>query len=254
MNMDALVRNVPVFQEKLNEIKARAGADDFTWYGYDILGSFWHLDALLKGEHRDLRNLIGNKPVADIGAGDGDLSFFFETMGVECDIIDYHGANWNGLRGARELKKALKSKLDIYDINLNTYFSFPRNEYGLVFFLGILYHLQNPYYVLQELSRCSQYLILSTRIAKFTAQDGLLIDGVPLAYLLDEQECNNDSTNYWIFTEKCLQRLLMRTGWATLDFLRVGDTAMSNPYAADHDERAFALAGSKRAQRGPAEC
>jgi hypothetical protein len=68
---------------------------------------------------------------------------------------------------------------------------------------------------------------------------------LPMAYLLDERECNDDPSNFWIFTEAGLKRILARTNWEILDFRTFGDRWRSNPSATDRDERAFCLARSR---------
>jgi hypothetical protein len=59
--------------------------------------------------------------------------------------------------------------------------------------------------------------------------------------LLAPQECNNDDTNFWIFTDEGLKRLADRTGWKVLSYLTVGETKSSTPADPDRDERAFCL-------------
>jgi hypothetical protein len=68
----------------------------------------------------------------------------------------------------------------------------------------------------------------------------------PLAYLLASDECNNDATNYWIFSEAGLKRILQRSGWNVLDFYTVGDRRSSNPADSNKDERAFVFARSSK--------
>jgi hypothetical protein len=63
----------------------------------------------------------------------------------------------------------------------------------------------------------------------------------PLAYLLGPQECNNDDTNFWIFSDYGLKRLVDRTGWNLLSYVTIRDTASSTPADPERDERAFCL-------------
>ncbi|HSH26254.1 MAG TPA: hypothetical protein VK972_00560, partial [Wenzhouxiangella sp.] len=57
--------------------------------------------------------------------------------------------------------------------------------------------------------------------------------------LLHPEECNNDPTNYWIFSAPGLIRLAERSGWTVRATYRVGDTKQSDPSSAEHDERMF---------------
>ena len=186
------------------------------------------------------------KAVLDIGAADGDLSFFLERLGFTPEIIDHGPTNFNNLRGARRLAQHLGSSVVIHDVNLDSYFSMPAASYDLVFFLGILYHLKNPYLVMESLAKITRFMLVSTRVARF-APNGQAIADIPVAYLVSPSESNNDFTNYWTFSEAGLTRLFDRTGWDVLISLSVGDTKRSDPARADRDERAFALLRSRQA-------
>jgi hypothetical protein len=231
--------------ERLRAARASV-TDPIEWYRYDILANVVHLDSMLTGQHRDLDLLACGLPVADIGAADGDLAFALEAAaGWELDIVDTALTNQNGLRGARALARALGSKAQIHDIDLDTQFRLPRERYGLVLMLGILYHLQNPYYALRELGRSARYCLLSTRVARFAGVERTPIQHLPVAYLVSPHEVNNDSTNYWIFTPAGLERLVARAGWEVLDRLNVGNTEASDPATNEGDERMFLLIGRR---------
>jgi tRNA (mo5U34)-methyltransferase len=213
-----------------------APADE--WYPYGTLNNFNTLEELLSGEHRDLSRLLDTGPIADIGAADGDLSFLLHSMGYDVDIIDNGATNWNGLRGARLLAADVGSGVTVHEIDLDSQFQLPR-RYGVAFFLGILYHLQNPFYALLHLARSARYAFLSTKIAQVTADGTVRLDRAPVAYLLAADECNNDATNYWIFSDAGVRRLLDRTGWEVLASTRGGCTTDSDPASLERDERAF---------------
>jgi tRNA (mo5U34)-methyltransferase len=83
-----------------------------------------------------------------MGAGDGDLSVFFESLGLTVDAIDHAAINYNGMQGLHALKDALVSSADIQTFDPDTQFVLRRPIYGLMFLFGVLYHLRNPLYVL----------------------------------------------------------------------------------------------------------
>ena len=220
------------------------------WYRYDILANVVHLDALLQGECRDLAKLADGMPVADIGAADGDLAFTLEAAaGWDVDIIDTAHANQNGLRGAQLLGDALGSKAQIHDIDLDTQFLLPRECYGLVILLGILYHLQNPFYVLNTLAAHANYCLLSSRVARFAGTDRRHIGDLSLAYLVGPTELNDDPTNFWVFTPVGLEQLVTRAGWEIVSNLNVGAVDCSVPDSNDGDERMFMLLRTSRLSR-----
>lgn len=266
VDIGELKARVPAFKWRWHE--AKSGISGIEFYPYDTLGNIWLLDELLRGARRDLTALTEGRPIADIGAADGELGFFLESAGFDVHLVDNAPTNYNRLRGARALKEALGSRVEIHDVDLDTQFDFPQTEYGLVLFLGILYHLKNPYYVLERLAKMSHHIVLSTRVAQYApslepraSAPSLLgelisrmvaprkemtrIAGLPVAYLVDERECNNDPTNFWIFSPEGLQRLLSRCGWEIIDFMTKGNQINSDPATGRGDLRAFCLARSR---------
>ena len=227
-----------LFAREIKKSKLKIDAT-FPWYPYGTLDNFLHLKRIF--DKYPLDTLVGGEfKTLDIGAADGDLAFFLESLGYKADIIDFPTTNFNHLQGARLLKNHLDSGVNIYERDLDSQFPGLDEKYGLIFFLGILYHLKNPYYVLETLSRNSDYMLVSTRIAKRT-KDGTNMSKNQLAYLLGPEEANNDSTNYWIFSSKGLEQIFKRTGWEITEMFTVGDTKKSNPSDQNHDERAYAL-------------
>ena len=220
--------------------------------GFD---NFTHLEKLLTGESRDLLALAGGLPIADIGAADGDTAFFLETLGHRSDVVDYPPTNFNSCRGLRLLKEALKSQVTLHEVDLDAHFELPGQRYGLAFFMGILYHLKNPFSVLENLARIAKYALVSTRITRYNcalvANRGTVntqrmeLHSVPAAYLVDSYETNGDPTNYWIFSDAGLRRILDRTGWDVVDFMTAGNVTQSDPATTAGDERAFCLIRSR---------
>jgi tRNA (mo5U34)-methyltransferase len=240
MDVTKLLEHAKPFAAKLQETKHRLEPADGFWYPYQSLSNVGILQDLLQGQYADLSALIGDDPVADIGAADGDMSFLLEEMGCDVDLIDWGLTNYNKLQGARRLKEGLGSGINIHEVDLDSQFHLPR-KYGLTLFLGILYHLQNPYYILKELARSTRWALMSTRIARVTTDRSTRFDTAPVAYLLGPTECNNDNTNYWIFSPAGIVRILERTGWEMAAGITTGDPVNSDPATAEGDERVFCL-------------
>jgi len=241
MYIDDLATNLPNQAERLRVAREAIG-DRVRWYPYDILGNVTHIDKMLTGGNRDLDRLAQGMPVADIGGADGDLAFILEDIGGwDVDIIDTIATNMNGLDGARALRKHLGSRVAIHDVDLDRQFALPRARYGLVLLLGILYHLQNPYYTLRELALRSSYCLLSTRVARFAGPGKTPIGDIPVGYLVAPSETNNDATNYWIMSPAGLERMVQRAGWSILEKANIGNTEESDPSTPDNDERMFML-------------
>lgn len=215
------------------------------WYPYDNQ-NVAVLERLLASSGRDLLQLCHGPHgrIADIGSADGNHAFFLEQLGFGVDVIDYAPTNYNKLEGARLLKKALNSSVTIRNLDLDSQFGTFSEKYDAVFFLGTLYHLKNPFFVMERLARTTPTCFFSTKVARQTA-DGRPLSAYPLAYLLAPDECNNDATNFWVFSEAGLKRLFERTGWSVAAYGSTGNATASTPADPDKDERAFCLLQSE---------
>jgi 2-polyprenyl-3-methyl-5-hydroxy-6-metoxy-1,4-benzoquinol methylase len=242
--ISALVHAAKEFQIQLQLLKN--SLPEVEWYRHPSLSALEHLDATLTERRRYLLNLIGEGPVLDIGCGDGDLSFFLESLGCKVRAVDYSPTNYNRMRGVRRLKEALGSSVEISELDLDSQFQLPPDaRYTAVFLLGVLYHLKNPFYVLEMLANHAGYCFLSTRIAQWTPDKRVNLARLPVAYLLKKAEANSDSTNFWIFSDAGLRELCDRTNWEVCDYSTFGNSTDSDPVSADGDERAFCLLRSK---------
>lgn len=247
MDIGTLDERLPSCRQRMAAARQAIGPG-IPWYPYDILATVSQLNGLLHGENRDLDRLAGGLPVADIGGADGDLAFVLEQeCGWPIHLIDTAPTNMNGLRAARALREYLGSSVEIHDVDLDSQFALPAERYGLVLLLGILYHLQNPLYVLRELSRRTNYLLVSTKVARFAGDARVPIADLPVAYLVGPTETNNDPTNYWMFSPAGLNRIVERAGWTVLDQTSYGDVHGSDPSTPEHDERRFLLLRSEHA-------
>lgn len=248
MDIREIQKKADAFDEQLDAVKRES--PEIEWYFGDILANIDAIAGLLKGNNREIFGEFSGGHVADIGAADGDIAFFLETLGYQCDIIDFPDYNFNGLRAAYHLKGALNSNAPIHEIDFDQRFELPR-RYDAVFILGLLYHLRNPFFALETLAQNARYCFLSSRIARWMDsgfwpwQRQTYIRNAPVAYLLAPDECNDDSTNYWIFSEAGLRRIVERAGWEICEFVSYGNRASSNPRDRNHDERAFMLLKSR---------
>lgn len=239
MQTDVLLQEASLFSEKLEALK-KSITTSFQWYPYNTLSNLWHLDAILKAPYRNLSAFVTEDPILDIGCADGDLGFFLESLGYSVDFLDYAPTNFNALQGLRTLHAALKSKALVTELDIDSQFTLPRT-YGLCLCLGLLYHVKNPYFLLEALAKHSKYCLLSTRVFQITKDRHVRAHDAPLAYLVAPDETNNDHTNFWIFSEGGLRRILTRTGWEVLSWGSVGNTYESDPSSPEKDERVFCL-------------
>lgn len=228
-------------RERLGRAREAIGDCGFKWYPYDSLANLLNLEQAFGGRHLEMLDCAAGKSVADIGCGDGDLAFFMESLGCQVDAIDFEDSNHNGMQAIRTLKQHLSSQIEINAVDLDSQFRLPRGQYDLVVFLGLLYHLKNPLYVMERLAMHTRYCVLSTRVARYFPNDKPMPQDQPIAYLVGEDELNRDDSNFWIFSHAGLKRLFERAHWRILDYASVGCARLSTPVDKDRDERVFCL-------------
>src|SRR5258708_28871385 len=76
------------FQGAVRHAKGEIALPDPGWYPWDSFGTVTLLDRVLTGPRRFLDPMLGADPILDIGCGDGDLSFFLESLGYRVCAID----------------------------------------------------------------------------------------------------------------------------------------------------------------------
>ena len=243
------------YRRELDKKKQALAPTEFGWYPYGTLDNFHLLSQLLTGDNRTFLDRVGDGLIVDIGAADGDVAFFLESLGYRTHAADFPPTNFNGCRGMRLLKQAFNSNVEILETDLDSQFKLPADRYELAFFLGILYHLKNPYLALEALAKQARNAFISTRITRFNVAAGaegsevnrsrIELRDAPVAYLVADDETNNDATNFWMFSEAGLRRILHRSGWDILDFMTVGNTKDSDPATGQGDERAFCYVRSR---------
>jgi tRNA (mo5U34)-methyltransferase len=243
-SLDALASQ---FHDRLKAIKGRIALQDAEWYPWHTLSAMQILDRELGVDLDALKKMIGgssmNAPVLDLGCGDGDVSFFLESLGshqgaVRVDAVDHPPTNHNRMLGVRALQRELGSQISLHAADMDSRPNLPGSNYGLAIMLGVLYHLKNPY--------LTRRLYMSTRIASLTPDRKLKFGSFPMAYLVDDRELNNDPTNFWIFSEAGLKRIVRRSGWNILKYTTVGGSpSTADPVTPQGDVRAFLLAESR---------
>jgi tRNA (mo5U34)-methyltransferase len=237
------------FAGQLRELKARVAVPDYGWYPYETLTGIGMLCEAVAPVWSEVRDAAARSGVADIGCGDGDFAALFGRLGCTVDAVDHAESNYNQLRGVERLAGELGIPVSVWDIDLDRPFQLPRKDYGLALFLGTLYHLKNPFYMLERLADHADWCVVSTRIAQVTPR-GSRMEEEPLAYLLGAREANDDPTNFWIFSMTGLVRLMERAGWIVMAQKRVGCAEGSDPVHAAADERAFIVGKSRTRHPG----
>ncbi len=229
-------------ESEIEALKSSLPKPETDWYPFPILSNVPRLQRLLDQANLALPLPRPGLPVLDIGAADGHMSFLFERLGHEVHAIDHAPTNYNYMNGIRMLASSLSSKIAIHDLDFDARPFPPADQYSFSLLLGILYHLKNPFCVLENLSRRSPYLYMSTRLLSTLLTD---IFPLPTVWLAGNRELNFDPTNYWLFTRRSLHRMLARAGWEVV--AEQTERTRSAPFAispATRDERIYLLARS----------
>jgi len=233
------------FSVEVRQRKKTAPLPGYGWYPYDSLSALSTIAELISPVFDEIAESIMNAPAADVGCADGDFAMLLARWGADVDAIDYAPNNFNRMRGVDALGLLLNLPIRKFSLDLDSRCDLPRENYGFTLFLGTLYHLKNPYYVLEKLAFHTRWCVLSTRIAQVTPKTRAPIDNEPVAYLADGREIADDATNYWIFSASGLLRILQRTRWAIAGVKRIGCQSDSDPIHPEADERMFVLLKSR---------
>lgn len=251
IRFSSLVRRGLRFRARFETAKQQAATDGFDWYPYDSFANLFAIERLRRQAGLAVADMAGARPLLDLGTGDGALAFLFESLGYRVHACDHSGTNINRMEGVRRLAGVLGSNIEIEDVDVDAGWT-PRCEYGLALFLGTLYHLKNPFGVLERLATHAQYCFLSTRVAAWSPDRTVELGRIPAAYLLAPDECNGDATNYWVFSPSGLVRLAERCGWRVLATVRTG-ASDSDPATPAGDERQFLLLKSTKVPESSAK-
>jgi 2-polyprenyl-3-methyl-5-hydroxy-6-metoxy-1,4-benzoquinol methylase len=247
--MESLIRFSPLvrqglkFRKRFEAAKQTIASPSYPWYPYDSFANLFYLQILMKRSGLSLDRLAGDNSLLDMGAADGALSFFFESLGFDVECWDHAATNMNGMAALHDIGRTLGSRVATKNIDMDAAFDFTR-RFDLCLFLGTLYHLRNPFYALEKLASHVKFCFLSTRIARQSPDGTLNFENLPIAYLVDADQCNHDATNYWIFSPAGLNRLTHRAGWDICASATAGPSA-SRPDSPDADERMFLLLQSR---------
>jgi len=174
---------------------------------------------------------LRGKAVLDIGAWDGLESFKSEQFGarrvVATDVwrdAPFLNRYWstirNGDEGFRCAKEILRSQVEQLNIDVFELSEKTVGKFDIVFFLGVLYHVQHPLKALQIISGiCNEMLVIETAVL---APGGIWPDEcekVPIMQLRGEAG--------WFPNRLCVREMLKLAGFRRIDhslFKGVGRT------------------------------
>ena len=154
---------------------------------------------------------VRQKSVLDIGAWDGFFSFEAERRGaakvLSTDHFSWSGPGWGTKQGFDALHTALNSRassvdVDVFDLNPHLH-----GRHDVVLFLGVLYHLKDPYGGLEKAAAMTREVLVIETETVFNFMDD------PVMRYFRGAEMNNDDTNFWVPNLECLRRMVTDLGF-----------------------------------------
>ena len=162
---------------------------------------------------------LSGRTVLDVGAWDGFFSFDAERRGARRVVAVDPAAwregqpenEWGSKAGFELARRALGSRVEDVDIDLLALCPNTVGTFDVVLFLGILYHLPDPFPLLERVcSVTGELLILETHA------DLLGLRRPAMAYY-PGAEVEGDSSTWWGPNPPLLRALLARQGFSQVE-------------------------------------
>lgn len=160
---------------------------------------------------------LTGRSVLDIGAWDGFFSYEAEQRGaarvLATDHFCWSGPGWGNRDGFDFMHRARNSKVESLDIDVLELSPAALGTFDVVLFLGVLYHVKDPYSCLEAAARmCSDHLVIETVTA-------LPLEPLPAMRLYKPGELGGDPTNFWAPNIPALQVMLENFGFTKIEYL-----------------------------------
>lgn len=187
------------------------------------------------------RGGVAGKSVLDIGAWDGFYSFEAEKRGaarvLATDHFCWSGAGWGSKAGFDYAHTRLASRVESAEIDVPDLDPAKIGRFDVVLFLGVLYHLPDPYSGLKKAAAMTDDLLV---VETVTAANYV---PAPLARFYPG-ELDGDYTNFWAPNVRCLKEMLRDLGFAHVEIVH-------NPHRHPRRARHFAFASRRRPPMRP---
>ena len=170
---------------------------------------------------------LTGKSVLDVGCNAGFYSLQMKRRGAERVVgID---TDEQYLAQARFAAKVRNAEIEFRNLSVYRVADL-REQFDLVLFMGVLYHLRHPLLALELLHEYAVRDLLVTQSLlrgskettnlpgdyPFWEQDAFSDDAFPRMYFV-EKRFANDPTNWWIPNRACFEAMLRSTGFEILD-------------------------------------
>ncbi|MEO8481228.1 MAG: class I SAM-dependent methyltransferase [Acidobacteriota bacterium] len=202
-----------------------------SWYHRIYLGNgVWTLPG--RGFHEDvwaqfskaLPPDLGGRSVLDVGCNAGYFAIEAKHRGagqvVGIEFVDMF------LQQARRLREIWDVDVDYRQGDAHSITGLGQ-QFNLVVFAGVLYHLKNPLQVLEDLGRiCDDAILVETEAIPEDPRNGVIVrQGIPavsqfkrtgIMAFVERDELNGDGSNWWIPDTECVKGMLRTAGFVHL--------------------------------------
>lgn len=153
--------------------------------------------------------------VLDVGAWDGFFSFEAERRGaarvLATDYFAWKGPAWASREGFDFARATLGSKVEDLEIDVPAISPATTGRFDLVLFLGVLYHLKDPFSALERMAAVTKQLLIVETVVD------LLNLRRPAMAFYPTTELNGDPTNWWAPNILCLSEMLRACGFRKVE-------------------------------------
>lgn len=161
---------------------------------------------------------VAGRTVLDIGAWDGYYSFEAERRGAArvhaTDHFCWSGPGWGTKAGFDFVHRQLHSRVEATDVDVFALDPEKLGRYDLVLFLGVLYHLTDPFGGLKKAAAmASDELVVETHTDMNDVAEPVM------RYYLGG-ELNGDGSNFWAPNEPCLVSMMRELGFSRFESRR----------------------------------
>jgi tRNA (mo5U34)-methyltransferase len=153
---------------------------------------------------------LTGKRVLDIGCWDGFFSFAAERSGAQVVAIDC----WRPEKFF-EAHRALNSRVEFHEMSVYEISREKLGVFDIVFFLGVLYHLQHPLLSLQRVCEVTRDVaIIASHVI-----DNMLDTASPIMEFYPLDELGGQYDNWWAPNTECLVKMTETAGFAHTDVI-----------------------------------
>ena len=162
---------------------------------------------------------LAGKTVLDVGSAEGFFSFECEARGAERVIALDHSQYRERHPAIGLLRGLFGSRIELLVGDVTQLDLSPAD---VTLFLGVLYHLQDPFLALRRLRQATrEVMYLESHVVNLSLPkiEPFGEDEPPIALFYERDELAGDASNWWGPNLSCLRRMLRAAGFERVEIL-----------------------------------